>query len=46
MFAELAAGGAAVILRLWRHDDRAHVEEQLSRLCSAALGYEQPVRRD
>ena len=35
-----------VILRLWRHDDRGHVEEQLSRLCSAALGYEQPVRRD
>ena len=32
-----------VLLRLWAHDDRVEVEEQLSRLCSAVLGYEQPV---
>ena len=32
-----------VLLRLWPHDNKAEVEHELSRLCSAALGYEQPV---
>ena len=32
-----------VLLRLWPHDSKAEVERELSRLCSAALGYEQPV---
>ena len=32
-----------VLLRLWPHDSAAEVEGELSRLCSAALGYEQPV---
>ena len=32
-----------VLLRLWPHDDVVLVEQELSRLCSATLGYVQPV---
>ena len=32
-----------VLLRLWPHDNVVLVEQELSRLCSATLGYVQPV---